>query len=122
MSSGSSPSVLRYNPNGFEVRGRLDRQAGPPLPSTSTTITTQGFDIDGLIDVAKEKCRVCDEKKCKVRVGDHEVILRDYAVRVTKGLAMAGDIAVEFIPGPAKIVWPVLKGIMTVSTRRWAAY
>jgi len=71
--------------------------------------------IDGLLDGVKKKQETCDEKRWKVNVGGHEIILRDYAVKLTSGLAMAGDVAVEFAPGPAKLVWPVLKGIMSVS-------
>lgn len=93
-----------------DAQSQLDKLAGRAL--LSTTISQ---DMDSLMTLAEEKRKTCDRETWKCKVGGREIILRDYAVRVMGGLALAGDVAVEFIPGPAKVVWPVLKGVMSVS-------
>lgn len=93
-------------------RGRreIKRLAGGPVSSASLS-----QQLDDLVKMAEEKREKCDRETWKVHVDGREIILRDYAVKVVGGLTMAGEIGIDFAPVPAKLVWPMIKGIMEVS-------
>ena len=92
------------------AQSKLQSLAGDqPLAATSIS-----HGITNLLDEIDKKRRKCEEETWKCVVEGQEIVLRDYAVKLVDGLKLAGDIAVEFVPGPAKLVWPVLKGVMTV--------
>lgn len=93
-----------------DTRSKLQSLAGDQLLAT----TNISHNITNLLDEIDNKRRKGEEETWKCVVEGQEIVLRDYAVKLVDGLKLAGDIAVEFVPGPAKLVWLVLKGFMTV--------
>ncbi|RWA07141.1 hypothetical protein EKO27_g7963 [Xylaria grammica] len=51
-------------------------------------------------------------KSAKIKVGEREIIWRDYAARVVDGLMVLGDVAVQFAPAPSSIIWSALKVLL----------
>lgn len=92
------------------ARSRIKKLAG----DTNVTTTVQE-NLGLLVNVVEKKRDECDKKTWKWKIGGYEIILRDYAVKLIHGLQVAGDVAVEFAPGPTKLVWSVIRGVMTVS-------
>ncbi|KAJ4245767.1 hypothetical protein NW762_013891 [Fusarium torreyae] len=48
----------------------------------------------------------------KLKIGNREIIWRDYANRVVTGLTSIGDIAITFAPAPSSAVWSGIKVLM----------
>jgi hypothetical protein len=75
--------------------------------------------IQDLSSLARTRQEECENKFWKLRVGDHEIVLRDYAVTIVDGLRKIGDIAVQFAPPQASIPWSAVKALMQVRLRFW---
>lgn len=71
--------------------------------------------IDDLVEVVNKKQEECEKKFWKVKVGDEEIVLRNYTNKIVDWLGKAGDIAVQFSPPQAAIPWAVIKSAMQVS-------
>ena len=70
--------------------------------------------IQELTTIVKTRQNECEKKFRKLQVGDHEIVLRDYAVTIVSCLQKIGDVVVEFAPPSASIPWSVVKAIMQV--------
>jgi hypothetical protein len=70
--------------------------------------------IDDLIGVVNKRQEECEKKFWKVKVGDEEIVLRNYTGKIVDWLEKAGDIAVQFAPPQAAIPWAVIKSAMQV--------
>lgn len=70
--------------------------------------------IDELLEVTNKRQDECEKKFWRVRVGDHEIVLRDYAARIVSCLKTIGDIAIQFAPPQASIAWSAVKIVMQV--------
>jgi hypothetical protein len=70
--------------------------------------------IDDLLKVAKTKQEECEQKFWRFHVGDHEVLIRDYAVKIVGWLQEIGDIAIQFAPPQASLPWAAIKAVMQV--------
>jgi DNA polymerase III gamma/tau subunit len=71
--------------------------------------------IDDLVGVVNKRQEECEKKFWKVKVGDEEIVLRNYTNKIVDWLEKAGDIAVQFAPPQAAIPWAVIKSVMQVS-------
>lgn len=80
--------------------------------------------IEELSELVKKKQQECEQKFWKFRVGDHEYVLRDYAVRIVDFLQKTGDIVIPFAPPQASIPWSLVKAVMKVCHRllRWGSF
>jgi len=70
--------------------------------------------IDDVVQVTKKKQEECEAKFWKFPVGKHEIILRDYAIRIVSSLTTVGNIAIQFAPPQAAIAWSAVKIVMQV--------
>lgn len=70
--------------------------------------------VKELSEATKKRQQECEEKFWKLPVGDHEIILRDYAVKIVGCLKTIGDVAVQFAPPQASIPWSAVKVLMQV--------
>lgn len=50
----------------------------------------------------------------KLRVGDSDIIWRDYANKVVTWVTAIGDISINFAPAPSPVVWSALKVLLKV--------
>ncbi|KAI1828523.1 hypothetical protein F4861DRAFT_544755 [Xylaria intraflava] len=82
-----------------QISGEFD-QSGDENPVTS------------LIRIVQDQEARFTEKSAKIKVGEREIIWRDYAARVTDGLTVLGDVAIHFAPGPSSIIWSALKVLL----------
>ncbi|KAJ5316803.1 hypothetical protein N7508_001311 [Penicillium antarcticum] len=70
--------------------------------------------IDDLVGVVNKRQEECEKKFWKVKVGDEEIVLRNYTNKIVDWLEKAGDIAVLFAPPQAAIPWAVIKSAMQI--------
>ena len=70
--------------------------------------------IDDLVKIAKTKQEECEKKFWRFHVGDHEIIIRDYAVKIVSWLQKTEDIAIQFAPPQASLPWAAIKVVMQV--------
>jgi hypothetical protein len=70
--------------------------------------------IHELLEVARAKQKECENKFWQFRVGDHEIVIRDYAVRIVDCLQKVGDIAIQFAPPQASVPWSMVKMVLQV--------
>jgi len=100
----------------------LWRDAFDKLPKgTQQEIGTRYFDqksqrehIHELLEVTKARQEECENKFWKFRVGGHEIVIRDYAVRIVDCLQKIGDIAIQFAPPQASVPWSIVKIVLQV--------
>lgn len=50
----------------------------------------------------------------KLKVGDQEILWRDYANKVVAWITAIGDISISFAPAPSSIVWSAVKVLLKV--------
>ncbi|KAL7945705.1 hypothetical protein V8C42DRAFT_321338 [Trichoderma barbatum] len=65
-----------------------------------------------LIALVQEREAEYKDKTPKIKVGNREIIWRDYANKTVTLLLTIGDIAVNFAPTPSPIIWSSLKVFM----------
>jgi hypothetical protein len=70
--------------------------------------------IGDLVKIAKTKQEECEKKFWRFRVGNHEIIIRDYAVQIIGWLQKIGDVAIQFAPPQASLPWAAIKAVMRV--------
>ncbi|OGE49252.1 hypothetical protein PENARI_c022G06687 [Penicillium arizonense] len=70
--------------------------------------------INDLVGVVNKRQEECEKKFWKVKVGDEEIVLRNYTNKIVDWLEKAGDIAVQFAPPQAAIPWAVIKSVMQI--------
>ncbi|KAJ5497544.1 hypothetical protein N7463_009531 [Penicillium fimorum] len=70
--------------------------------------------IKDLVGVVNQRQEECEKKFWKVKVGDEEIVLRNYTNSIVDWLEKAGDIAVQFAPPQAAIPWAVIKSVMQI--------
>ncbi|OCL11473.1 hypothetical protein AOQ84DRAFT_386815, partial [Glonium stellatum] len=100
----------------------LWREAFDKLPkSTQQKLKMPDFDQDSqrqhiheLLEVAKKRQAECENQTWKFGVGDHQIVVRDYAVRIVGCLQQVGDIAIKFAPPQASAPWSVVKFVMQI--------
>ncbi|GFN18713.1 hypothetical protein AtubIFM55763_007650 [Aspergillus tubingensis] len=81
---------------------------------TSSTIT--GTDVRTIIEMTRERQKQWNDRTYKIKIHGHTIIPREYTGRIIDCLTTVGDIGVQFLPQPASIVWPLVKGILQVPT------
>ncbi|RDW79331.1 uncharacterized protein DSM5745_06183 [Aspergillus mulundensis] len=70
--------------------------------------------IGDLITAVNEKQEECERKFWKVRVGDEDIVLREYTTSIVGWLEKAGDIAIQFAPPQASLPWDMIKSLMKI--------
>jgi hypothetical protein len=71
--------------------------------------------IQDLADLVRTKEEEYVNKTPTLRVGDREIIWRDYAERVVSWLITIGNISITFARAPSPVVWSAVKALLTVS-------
>ena len=75
-------------------------------------------DIDIMIGLTESKRKDCDKKSWTIKMGSHELKLRDYANKIItwlKAFKDVGDAAVQYDPGHAALPWAAFRFILQVS-------
>lgn len=67
-----------------------------------------------LIGIVREREKEFKDKTHKIKIGDREIIWRDYANRVVSWIIDIGNIAVKFAPTGSEVVWSALKVLLKV--------
>ncbi|KAJ3545821.1 hypothetical protein NM208_g2322 [Fusarium decemcellulare] len=67
-----------------------------------TNVKDSTQELANLVRVNEEKYK---QETPKLKVGDREILWRDYADRVVSWLTTIGDIAITFAPAPSSAVW-----------------
>lgn len=94
-------------------------------PELQENLKSLGFDqqspepvkqrIEGVLAEAKRQRDKCEEKDWIIKVGDHEIKVRDTAVQIIGWVTKIGDLAVGFAQ-PAEGPWSVIKLLLGVSS------
>ncbi|KAJ5240485.1 uncharacterized protein N7469_002076 [Penicillium citrinum] len=82
-------------------------------PSGANSESTENS-INDLVSIVNKRQEECESKFWKVKLGDEEIVLRDYTDKIVDWVGKAGDIAVQFAPPQAAIPWAVIKSVMQV--------
>ncbi|KAJ5154789.1 Major facilitator superfamily domain general substrate transporter [Penicillium coprophilum] len=85
----------------YRAQEQLKSNAEAPEPS-----------IKDLIDVTRTKQKEWEDRRWVLKFHGHTIVPRDYMDNIVNCLTVAGDIGVNFVPKPADVVWPVIKGAM----------
>ncbi|KAJ4165745.1 hypothetical protein LMH87_007365 [Akanthomyces muscarius] len=94
-----------------EAYGKVD-------PKTRTWIdealsdTAAGDPTKELVDLVRRAEETHLEKTLKLKVGDREVLWRDYTNRVISAVTAIGDIAVNFAPPPSATFWSAVRVLL----------
>ncbi|KAF4860934.1 Ankyrin repeat and SOCS box protein 3 [Colletotrichum siamense] len=76
--------------------------------------------ISELVELIRSREKALENKALKLKVGDREILWRDYANRVVSVVTAMGDITINFAPAPATTVWSAVKVLLNthVSERK----
>lgn len=118
------PSLLAQSPRDLwlEAFEKLPKEIHGQLNLNDSTQKPLLQQIQELSSLAKLRQEECEKQFWKLRVGDHEIVLRDYAVTIIDGLRKIGDIAIQFAPPQASIPWSAMKILMQVCLRVWRGH
>ncbi|KAJ5718497.1 Major facilitator superfamily domain general substrate transporter [Penicillium malachiteum] len=75
---------------------------------------TQKSYVEDLINITKERQKEWKDCRWVLKLDGHTIVPREYMENIVDCLTFAGDIGVNFLPQPADVVWPVIKGAMQV--------
>lgn len=67
-----------------------------------------------LIKVVREREEEYKDVTPKIKVGDQEIVWRDYANKVVAWVTAIGDISISFAPAPSSVVWSAVKVLLKV--------
>ncbi|BCS01253.1 ankyrin repeat domain-containing protein [Aspergillus luchuensis] len=81
---------------------------------TSSTFT--GTDVRTIIEMMRERQKQWNDRTYEIKIRGHTIVPREYTERIIDCLTTIGDIGVQFLPQPASVVWPLVKGILQVPT------
>ncbi|KAL6825903.1 hypothetical protein J3E69DRAFT_335339 [Trichoderma sp. SZMC 28015] len=91
----------------------LDEKSKKRIPVTSDPKPGSGKQwAADLITLVREREEAYKDSTPKLKIGDREIIWRDYANKTVTLLVTIGDIAVNFAPAPSPIIWSALKVFM----------
>lgn len=79
---------------------------------TSSTFT--GTDVRTIIEMMRERQKQWNDRTYEIKIRGHTIVPREYTERIIDCLTTIGDIGVQFLPQPASVVWPLVKGILQV--------
>ncbi|EHK47119.1 hypothetical protein TRIATDRAFT_317064 [Trichoderma atroviride IMI 206040] len=65
-----------------------------------------------LIKIIREREEVYKDATPKLKIGDQEILWRDYASRVVAWVTTIGDISINFAPAPSPVVWSAVKVLL----------
>ncbi|KAI0202456.1 hypothetical protein F4808DRAFT_468565 [Astrocystis sublimbata] len=78
--------------------------------------------VGGLIrDVKAQESAFKEDIRLKIKIGEREIIWRDYASKVIQGLTVLGDTAIQFAPAPSSIIWSGLKVLLKAHVKEFEA-
>lgn len=97
-----------------EALKKLPKQTQQKLNMGEAEQKPYSQQIDELLKVAKTRQEECEKNYWKFPVGNREIVLRDYAVKIISSLQQVGDIAIQFAPPQASIAWSTVKIVLQV--------
>ncbi|KAK9446206.1 ankyrin protein [Metarhizium brunneum] len=68
--------------------------------------------INELIGIVREREKEFKDKTHKIKIGDREIIWRDYANRVVSWITDIGNFVIKFAPSGSEVVWSALKVLL----------
>ncbi|KAJ6032479.1 Major facilitator superfamily domain general substrate transporter [Penicillium herquei] len=66
---------------------------------------------ESIIEIVKQRQITWESRTWMVKFGEHEFVPKEYTSKIIECLSTAGDIGVQFLPQPASIVWPLVRGV-----------
>ena len=108
---------LSFDKLSTEEKGRLNSLLkSDQAPSSDLTspkhFTSQSF--DELILITSEKQTEMLDRAWEFKIRGRSIKPKEYTGRILECLTAVGDVSVPFMPQPASIVWPLVKGLMQV--------
>lgn len=92
---------------------KLDGEAKKWTGDTAQNGGGEGRTQD-LIKIVREREEEYKDGTPKLRVGDKEILWRDYANGVVAWVTAIGDISISFAPAPSTVIWSALKVLLKV--------
>lgn len=90
---------------------QLDDEAKKWIGEASTEVSGEKR-AQNLITLVRNREEEYKNETPKLRVGDSEILWRDYANRVVSWITAIGDISINFAPAPSSFVWSALKVLL----------
>ncbi|KAJ6032419.1 Mur ligase C-terminal, partial [Penicillium herquei] len=118
ISKDTSPDLwqLSFDIISTEEQGRLNALLKTDLALssdlTSTHFTSQSF--DELIPITSAKQVELSNRAWEFEIRGRKIKPGEYTGRIIDCLSAVGDVGVGFMPQPASIVWPLVKGFMQI--------
>ncbi|RAH86793.1 hypothetical protein BO86DRAFT_428564 [Aspergillus japonicus CBS 114.51] len=92
------------------TRAQLRAFGYEPVSRTSQ----QEQSLNTIIKVLQQKQKQCDEETWTFDVGQHKIIVRDYASKCATWVQLIGDLVVPFAPSQAAGPWGLIKKVLEV--------
>ncbi|RAH78802.1 hypothetical protein BO86DRAFT_437748 [Aspergillus japonicus CBS 114.51] len=98
------------------LRELLDGKPAATASDTGATAPFSSSDTNAqeIIEITRERQKQWESRTYQIKIHGHKIVPRKYTGRIIDCLTTVGDIGVQFLPQPASIVWPVVKGVMQV--------
>ncbi|AEO64672.1 uncharacterized protein THITE_74764 [Thermothielavioides terrestris NRRL 8126] len=109
------PSLLAKRDLWLEAFEKLPKDTQRQLQRDNATQGPHNQQIQELLNLVKKKQEECERKFWRLRVGDHEIVLRDYAATIVGCWQKIGDIAIQFAPPQASIPWSAVKALLQIT-------
>ncbi|PTB47989.1 hypothetical protein M431DRAFT_488090 [Trichoderma harzianum CBS 226.95] len=119
----SSSDCLSNSPKGSSLWEKAYNAATPktkkwidgfPKPN-GILKSAESAQTEELVEIVREIEKRHQDHALQIRVGEKQILWKDYAPRVISFIKAIGDIAIQFAPTSSGIVWPALKTVLQVS-------
>ncbi|KAL6834423.1 hypothetical protein V8C40DRAFT_88633 [Trichoderma camerunense] len=108
---GSSVWEKAYNAANPETKKWIDGLLAP----NSTSKSADSIQTEELIEIVRNVEKRQQDHALKIRIGEKQILWKDYAPRVISFIRAIGDIAIQFAPAPSGIIWSALKTLLQMS-------
>ncbi|KAL7914469.1 hypothetical protein GGI35DRAFT_488641 [Trichoderma velutinum] len=82
------------------------------LKPNGILMSAESTQTEELIGIVRDIEKRYQDHALRVRVGEKQILWKDYAPRVRSFIKAIGDIAIQFAPAPSGIIWPALKTLL----------
>lgn len=107
---GSSVWERAYNAANPETKKWIDGFLAP----NSISKSADSIQTEELIEIVRNVEKRHQDHALKIRIGEKQILWKDYAPRVISFIKAIGDIAIQFAPAPSGIIWSALKTLLQV--------
>ncbi|KAL5086890.1 hypothetical protein Trisim1_008639 [Trichoderma cf. simile WF8] len=108
---GSSVWEKAYNAANPETKKWIDGFLAP----NSISKSADSIQTEELIEIVRNVEKRHQDHALRIRIGEKQILWKDYAPRVISFIKAIGDIAIQFAPAPSGIIWSALKTLLQMS-------